>query len=214
VALSGGSTPQKMYSLLAESPYLTEIDWSRTIFFWGDERCFPLDHPGSNYHMADQALFSRVPVPKQNICPIQGELGKDRAAEEYEDRLKAFFEGASLPRLDLVLLGLGEDGHTASLFPGSSAVLERRRWVVGVEHQTPPPPLVDRVTFTPPALNAAVNVIFLVSGAAKAERVVQVLRGPRQPETLPAQAICPEPGRLLWLLDHPAAAGLAAPEGG
>ena len=208
VALSGGSTPQRLYSLLARPSYQAEIDWSRVFFFWGDERCVPPDHPDSNFNMANQALFSRAPVPPENIFRILGELGRDRAAEDYENRLKTFFAAATLPRLDLIFLGLGDDGHTASLFPGSPGVSERQRWAIGVEHKTPPLPLVDRVTLTPPVLNAAANVIFLVSGAGKAERVAQVLRGPHQPEILPAQAIRPAQGRLLWLLDRPAAAGL------
>ncbi len=207
VALSGGSTPRGVYTLLAEPPLVETIDWQKVFVFWGDDRCVPPGDPDSDYRMAREALLDRAPIPKANIFRIEGELGAQPAASAYEAVLRSFFS-SRLPRFDLIFLGLGEDGHTASLFPGSPGLAERERWVIGVEHFTPPEPLVDRVTLTPPALNAAAEVIFLVSGLGKADRLAQVLRGPYQPEALPAQVIHPVNGRLLWLVDRAAASQL------
>jgi 6-phosphogluconolactonase len=200
-ALAGGATPQRMYALLAEA----QLDWRGVLFFWGDERCVPPDHADSNYRMAAEALLNRIPIPPENIHRIRGELPAEEAARLYELELRR----VSVVRLDLVLLGLGPDGHTASLFPGTAALHEAARWTAAVPHTTPPPPLVDRVTLTLPVLNAAANVLFLVAGADKAEVLTRILRGPSQPDLLPAQAVRPVDGRLRWLLDRPAASGIA-----
>ncbi len=204
-ALSGGSTPLGLYARLVQPPYASLVDWSKIHLFWGDERCVPPEHPDSNYGAAWPVLLERALIPAANIHRIPGELEPALAARSYEQTLAAFFGRLALPCLDLVLLGLGDDGHTASLFPGSPAVAEKLRWVVEVEHRQPPTPLVSRVTLTPPVLNAAACGLFLVSGAAKANRLVQVLKGPYQPEILPAQIVRPQPGRLIWLADHAAA---------
>jgi 6-phosphogluconolactonase len=145
-----------------------------------------------------------MPVPMENIHRIHGEFPAGEAASRYENELRHVFMG-KFPRFDLILLGLGEDGHTASLFPGTFALREDVRWVVAVPHDTPPPPLVDRVTLTLPVLKAAREVIFLVSGAGKAERLAQVLHGTYQPERMPAQAVKLGEGRLRWLVDQAAA---------
>jgi 6-phosphogluconolactonase len=158
--------------------------------------------------MADEALFSSVHIPIGNIHRILGELPVEEAAQKYEDVLRHFFGSGSPPRFNLVLLGLGSDGHTASLFPGTPAVKEKKSWVAGVRHDVPPPPLVDRVTLTLPVLNAAAYVLFLVSGKEKAERLAQVLYGPIQPNLLPAQAVKPVNGTVTWLADQAAAAKL------
>ncbi len=205
VALSGGSTPLKLYSRLRRPPYSIQIDWSKVHLFWGDERCVSPDHPDSNFNTAKLALIDHMPVPVTNIHRIQAELEPTQAALSYERELKDFFVGESLPRFDLILLGLGEDGHTASLFPGSPALSEQVHWVVSVEHQQPPPPLVSRITLTLPVLNACRSAVFLVSGAGKASRLAQVLLGPHQPEKLPSQAVQPRDGLLIWLVDQPAA---------
>jgi 6-phosphogluconolactonase len=206
VALSGGSTPKLMNAMLAESLF---SDWSKVFVFWSDERCVPPDHKVSNYRMARETLLNRVPVPDENIHRIRGENSADRAARVYEDELRDFFVqpgGSSTPPgFDLILLGLGDDGHTASLFPGAPGIHENRRWSLAVKHNIPPLPLVDRVTFTPSLINAAANVTFLVSGAAKAERLRQVLRDPYNPDRFPAQVVCPKAGKLFWLLDEAAA---------
>jgi len=206
VALSGGSTPKLMNALLAESLFR---DWLKVFVFWSDERCVPPDNANSNYRMARETLLSRVPIPNENIHRVHGENSADRAARVYEDELRDFFVqpgGSSTPpRFDLILLGLGGDGHTASLFPGAPGIHENRRWSVAVKHDAPPLPVVDRVTFTPPLINAAANVTFLVSGAAKAERLRQVLYDPYNPDRLPAQVVRPKDGKLFWLLDEVAA---------
>ena len=153
--------------------------------------------------MTRQALLENIPIPPGNIVRVCGELGAAGAAAAYQGSLQDFFGIESLPRFDLILLGLGEDGHTASLFPGTPALEEGQRWVVGVEHHSPPPPLVDRVSLTLPVINAARQVLFLVSGAAKAAVLERVLKLPRAGETaLPAQRIRPDPGQLTWLVDR------------
>jgi 6-phosphogluconolactonase len=209
VALSGGSTPRATHTLLAWAEFAGQVDWSRVHVFWGDERCVPPDHPDSNYRMARETLLDHVPIPAGNAHRMRGEVEPQQAAAEYEDELRAFFgpiggEG-QLPRFDLILLGLGEDGHTASLFPSTWPVHEGRRWVVAhyVEKLK-----AWRITMTPTLINAAANVVFLVAGAGKAEALHAVLEGPHQPDALPAQVVRPTRGRLLWLVDAAAAARL------
>jgi len=209
VALAGGSTPRRLYSLLADEqePFRQQLPWDRMQFFWGDERCVPPDHADSNYRMANEAMLSRVPVPAENIHRIHAENHDVAwAAEAYSEELRKVLDGvdAQMPRLDMVLLGMGPDGHTASLFPGSAALKEQSRCVVEnwVEKFKS-----NRVTMTAPLLNRAALVIFLVQGAEKAQVLREVLHGDYQPELYPSQLIQPVDGECLWLVDQ-AAAGL------
>ena len=206
VALSGGSTPRATHQHLASPTLASQVDWAHVHIFWGDERCVPPDHEHSNYRMARETLLDHVPLPPGNVHRIRGEEAPEWAAKATEIELRAFF--GKTPRFDLIFLGLGDDGHTASIFPGTSAVREETRWVVAQEHNLPPPPLVSRITFTPPLLNAAANIAFLVSGTGKAERLKEVLHGPYQPDILPAQIVNPKEGKLLWLVDEAAAQNL------
>ncbi|HEX5575143.1 MAG TPA: 6-phosphogluconolactonase [Gemmatimonadales bacterium] len=200
LALSGGSTPRAAYERLATDELAHQLDWQRTHVLWGDERCVPPDNPKSNYRMAKEALLDRVPIPPNQVYRIRGEDEPQEAAADYEDELRSL-NGS----LDLVLLGLGEDGHTASLFPGQPTVHETEYWVMAV-----PAPTGDmwRITLTPAVLNLAGNVTFVVSGASKAQRLAEVLQGPFNPDLLPAQAIRPLQGRLTWMVDEAAAAQL------
>jgi 6-phosphogluconolactonase len=204
VALAGGSTPKGMYALLATDKFASSLDWSRVHFFWGDERCVPPVHPSSNYRMACESLLDHLPLSPVNVHRIHGEMEPEKAAQTYSDDLVAFF-AAPLPSFDLVLLGLGDDGHTASLFPNSAVLWEEFRPVAPVvaHYQGRP---AHRVTLTPLAINGAHQVLFLVSGAVKAGIVREVLEGPS--ERYPAQMIRPVDGELTWMLDI-AAAGQA-----
>ena len=208
VALAGGSTPRRMYATLAGNSRAAELDWPGIHVFWSDERCVPPEHPDSNYRLARESLLDRLPIPAVNVHRLPGELEPKPAAAAYDQLLRSFFTGpanAARQTFDLVLLGLGRDGHTASLFPGSPALDEQERWVAAVEHHTPPPPLVDRLTLTLPAINAASQVVFLVSGADKTAIVRQVLAVTSAEPPLPAQLVRPTRGRLTWLLDADAA---------
>jgi 6-phosphogluconolactonase len=204
VALSGGSTPKSLYSLLASAEFQPQIPWTRCHFFWGDERPVPPDHPESNYRMAFESLLSRVPVPRENIHRIEAELEPEIAAARYEREIREFFRlsGAELPRFDLILLGLGDDGHTASLFPGNRALAETGRLVVAayVEKLR-----TYRITLTLPVLNRAANIFFLVAGESKAAALRDVLQ---RSNNLPARQVAPVDGRLLWFLDEAAASRL------
>ena len=206
VALAGGSTPRSMYSLLALKKYRREVPWEDTHLFWGDERCVPLDHPDSNYRMVHETLLSKISIPPENVHRMAGEKAPKLAAREYEAQLKTFFqldEGA-LPRFDLILLGLGEDGHTASLFPGSEALNETKRLVAAnfVEKLN-----AHRLTLTLPVLNNAAIVLFLVAGASKAA-IVKELLGPKSGTlSYPAAKVQPRGGRLTWLISQDAAPG-------
>ena len=196
VALSGGSTPKTLYELLANpnEPFRDQVPWSKIHFFWSDERHVPPDHPDSNYRMAYEAMLSRVPVPEGNVHRIRSENpNASEVADEYEATLKQV-TGQSLPRLDLILLGLGTDGHTASIFPGSEVLHETKRLVAApwVEKLN-----THRITMTLPLLNNGASVVFLVSGAEKAEIVNEVLHGPKK---YPAQYVQPANGELLWML--------------
>ena len=203
-ALSGGSTPGDMYRLLAEEPYRSEVPWQRVHLFWGDERSVRPEDPGSNYRMAEETLLSHVPVPSENVHRIQGELAPEQAARAYGRDLEDFFCGPHT-RFDLVLLGLGSDGHTASLFPGAAVLEETARLVAAVEAHYEGRP-ASRITLTLPAINTSRHVLFLVSGSGKAEILNQVLSTPRGP--LPAQRVQPRAGELTWLIDEAAAAEL------
>lgn len=206
VALSGGSTPRTLYSLLATKP---NIPWDKIYIFWGDERHVPPDQPESNYRMANQALLSKVPVPAGNVFRVRAEeKDASAAALQYERTLKDFFHLApgEFPRFDLILLGVGPDGHTASLFPGTSALSETRRLVVA---NWVPKFNIDRITFTFPVLNAAACVMFLLSGADKAATLHEVLEN--KSADLPSQKVSPTNGKLIWLVDEPAARTLSCP---
>lgn len=205
VALSGGSTPRSLYSLLAKD--YADFAWSRTFLFFGDERHVPPDHPDSNYRMVNEALLTKVPIPGGNVHRVRAESpAAAAAASEYEERLRSFFElqPGEFPRFDLILLGMGPDGHTASLFPDSEGLKEQSRLVIAnwVEKFK-----THRITFTFPVLNHAAEVMFLASGADKADMVRQVLEGKNTPR-FPAQQVQPE-GRLLWMVDEEAAAKLS-----
>jgi 6-phosphogluconolactonase len=208
VALAGGSTPKAFYGLLGSqrgAPFRARVPWGTTHFFWGDERHVPPDHPDSNYRMANEAMLSRAPVAAQNIHRIKAENpDASLAAEDYDRELCEFFRlpPGQFPRFDLILLGMGRDGHTASLFPGTDPVQEQKRLVVAPWVETL---RTHRITLTPPVLNNAASVIFLVSGTEKAETLREVLQGEYQPHRFPAQVIRPRNGRLLWLLDRAAA---------
>jgi 6-phosphogluconolactonase len=206
LVLSGGSTPEAAYRRLTTGgSRLTFDDWRLVHVLWSDERCVPPGDPQSNYRMAQEALLDRVPIPVQQVHRIRGEDEPEKASADYERDLRSLLAGEQ--SLDLVLLGLGEDGHTASLFPGQPAVHETGRWVMAV---LAPDRKLWRVTLTPGILNLARNVTFIVSGANKAETLQRVLEGPFNPDLLPAQAIRPRQGRLTWMVDQAAAAGLEA----
>lgn len=207
VALAGGSTPKTLYLLLASEhePYRAQLDFGTIHFFWGDERYVPPDHPDSNYRMASEAMLSKVPVPLENVHRIKSEVADaEETARDYEQVLEKFFrlEKGQLPRFDLVLLGMGSDGHTASIFPHSDVINEKRRLVVA--------PWIEklrsyRITLTPPVLNNAASTIILVSGAEKATILHDVLEGEYQPQRFPVQLIRPRRGSLFWLVDREAA---------
>lgn len=205
VALSGGSTPKALYSLLATDPVLKrDLPWEKMHFFWGDERPVPPDHADSNFRMAHEALLSKVPVPAANIHRICGELPPERAAADYERALIECFglQNGQIPRFGLALLGLGPEGHTASLFPGTRALHEEKRlavanWIGKFDS--------ERITLTAPVFNHAACVIFLVSGNEKAVALKSVLEGRHEPEQLPAQLIRPGDGELIWVVDAAAA---------
>jgi 6-phosphogluconolactonase len=207
VALSGGSTTKRLYQLLATPPFSSRIRWSDIHFFWGDERHVPPDHPDSNYKMAAEAMLSKVPVAPAQIHRTPAEIADaERAAQEYEDDIRAFFGGEAVPRFDLIHLGVGEDGHTASLFPGTPALDERNRLCVA---NWVPKLGAYRITLTLPVLNAGGTVMFIVTGAEKAPIVRQVLRGGQSAgaaathaSALPAQLVQPTDGELWWLLDR------------
>ncbi len=200
VALSGGQTPRRAYEWLACPPFRDAVEWTRVHVFWGDERCVPFEDPRSNARMAHEALLDHVPIPRSQIHPIVCAGDPEAAAARYEAALRDFF-GERPPRFDLIFLGLGEDGHTASLFPFSPALEEQARWVAAVEG-----PDIPRVTLTFPVLNQARWVVFMVAGANKAAILREVQKGPLDPRRWPAQGIRPAAGRLLWLVDRAAAA--------
>jgi 6-phosphogluconolactonase len=211
VALSGGSTPRRMYQLLAEAPYRARVDWGKVEIFWGDERAVPPDDKDSNYRMAREALLDRVPVPASQVHRIEAERPeRDQAARDYQATVARVFgvdPAGPPPSFDLVLLGMGPDGHTASLFPHTAGLDEAQRWVI-VNHV--PKFNADRLTLTYPILNRAHEILFLVAGADKAAPLAEVLQGPPDPRRLPSQAVRPV-GSLLWYLDRAAAARLSPP---
>lgn len=199
VALSGGHTPEAMFRLLAQEPYRSQVQWEKVQIFFGDERCVPPDSDQSNYHMARETLLRHVPIPGDNVYRIRGEIDPNEAAIEYGQMLKEKFGDGGL---DLVLLGMGPDGHTASLFPETEALHEAKHRSVA---NFVPKLNAWRVTLSAPFINRARRVMFLVAGADKAQRVAEVLEGPRDPLRLPSQLIQPVSGELAWILDAQAA---------
>jgi 6-phosphogluconolactonase len=212
VALAGGSTPKALYELLATNPLLqAKVPWSKMQFFFGDERHVPPDNPDSNFRMANESMFGKAPVDPKQVHRIKGEKpNAAQAAEEYEQELRTSFklQADQLPRFDLVLLGMGPEGHTASLFPGTKALNEERRLVVS---NWVGKLYTDRITLTPPVLNNAARIVFMVHGKEKAPALKAVLEGPYEPDQLPAQMVKPKEGKVLWLVD-PTAAGMLAPQ--
>jgi 6-phosphogluconolactonase len=207
IALSGGSTPKNLYTLLATNAR-TSLPWDRMNFFWSDERHVPPEDQESNYRMAEEAMLSKVPVAASNVFRVSTENpDAAAAAEAYEQTLRKFFavEAEQVPRFDLILLGMGPDGHTASLFPETTALREKSRLVVAnwVEKLK-----TSRITFTLPLLNAADCVAFLVSGTDKASVLHEVLEGNAPGEQYPAKLVRPADGKLIWFLDRAAASGL------
>ena len=209
IALSGGHTPRRLYELLTEPPYRGQVDWGKVEFFWGDERTVPPDSKDSNYRMANEAMLQKLAIPATHIHRIQAERAdRDAAARDYQAEIARVFGTAPQgepPVFDLVLLGMGPDGHTASLFPHTAALQEKTRWVVP-NHV--PQLNTDRITLTTPILNRAAQVMFLVAGEDKASRLAEVLEGPTDFTKLPSQSIRPAQGKLLWLVDRAAAAQL------
>jgi 6-phosphogluconolactonase len=204
VALSGGSTPRALYELLGSTEYRERIDWRHVHLFWGDERCVPPDHSESNFRMVRKIWISQIQIPAENIHRMEGEKEPRAAAAAYEQELQQFFAPApgQMPRFDLILLGVGADGHTASLFPGNAALDEQERFVVAdyVEKLK-----AHRVTLTLPVINAAAQVTLLVSGASKAAVVRRILRG-SETAKLPAAKVRPANGSLAWLITKDALA--------
>ena len=205
VSLNGGSTPTLLLQLLA-TDYRNEIDWIKVHVFWGDERCVPPDDPGSSYGQARDALLSHVPIPDSNIHRIKGELGPVEAAQDYSRTLKEFATPPrEWPRFDLVYLGMGEDGHTASLFPGSPVDAMQPTMPVTAHYQDRP---ANRATLTPPVFNSARVIAFMATGEKKEITLAEVLGGRYNPELYPAQRIDPKDGELIWLVDKEAAGKL------
>ena len=206
VALSGGNTPLQLYRLLAEEPYRKQIEWSRVHVFWGDERCVPPDDPENSYGQARKVLLDQVSIPAEGIHRIRSELEPAAAAIAYAHTLKEFASnGPDWPRFDLVLLGMGEDGHTASLFPGSEVNVPSPVLPVTAKYQDRP---ANRVTLTPLVFNSARQIIFLVAGRNKAKILSQVLGDAHDPVLYPVQRIHPLDGTVTWLMDEDAASML------
>ena len=214
IAISGGSTPKAAFQLLADpnQPWRNRMPWDKLDLFWVDERTVPPDQPDSNFRMTREALLDHVPLKPEQIHRMQGELPPEDAANHYESELRSSFhlDGSDLPRFDLIALGMGDDGHTASLFPHTAALHERNRLVVA--NQVPQKD-TWRITLTWPVINHASSVFFLIAGADKAAPLHQVLTGPRDPEMLPSQLIWPCSGILTMILDKAAAALLPATDG-
>lgn len=205
IALAGGSTPRLLYERLVHAPRSGHLDWQRVNVFWSDERAVPLDHADSNYRLAREAL-QQLPIPKENVHPMYGHSADLQAAARMYERVIHSAVPGDPPRFDLILLGVGPDGHTASLFPHSPQLATE-----GLVAATPPAPLephVERLTFTYELINAAAEILVLVAGADKATTMARVLEGPQNQQTLPSQGIAPTSGTVHWLLDHQAASEL------
>jgi len=204
IPLSMGKPPSRPQATPIQENW--DLDWTKVHFFWGDERCVPPDHPDSNYHMAWNALLNHLPVPYENLHRMEGEIDPGLGAKRYQDELENFF--GSQPNFDLVLLGMGTDGHTASLFPGTSAVTNMESWVVS---NYVPSMNTWRLTLTPGIINHARNVIFIISGESKAGVLRRVFKGKYNPSLFPSQIINPVEGNLFWFVDKAAAKLLTQP---
>src|SRR3989440_8997059 len=199
IALSGGSTPRVLYSLLGDEPYCSQIDWVQVDIFWSDERCVPPDSEESNYHLAQQVFLNKIPIPASQVHRMPADQpDRDIASQAYTEEMQRTFGTNGIPNFDLIQLGMGPEGHTASLFPHQPSLHEQQRLVMPVSVPKPPP---LRLTFTPPLLNAPRHVLFLVTGSEKADAVQAVLEGPYQPEEYPAQIVRPTNGEVTWMLD-------------
>jgi 6-phosphogluconolactonase len=211
VAISGGSTPKATFKLLAdpEQPFLNTLPWDKLQIFWVDERCVPPEDQESNYGVCKELLLSKVPIPEANVFRMEGELDPEEAASRYESTLRNVMklEGAESPAFDLISLGMGPDGHTASLFPNTDGLNEMGRLIIA-NHV--PQKGTWRISLTWPVINQGSEVVFEVEGEGKAAIVAEVLTGPRDPERLPSQLIRPSNGKLLFLMDEKAAAQLPA----
>ncbi|GGK72699.1 6-phosphogluconolactonase [Rufibacter glacialis] len=206
VALTGGSSPEQLYRMLAQPPYRDLVPWQQTFVFWGDERWVNLEDDRSNAKMAFTTLLHHVPVPQEQVFPMWGEGEPEEFAIDYEKKLQSHF--ANMPaQFDLVLLGMGDDGHTASLFPGTPVLKERERWVQAYYLE---PQSMYRITLTAPCLNQARKIVFMTYGEKKAKALQEVLQGEHNPETYPAQLIQPQQGETVWLVDEAATSLLTA----
>lgn len=205
VAISGGSTPRRLYTLLSTAPYRDQVDWEHIHFFWVDERCVPKEHEESNFRTAFDTLLSMVPMPDGNIHRIKGEEDPEKAARDYEEDIKKFFGVSGLPIFDLVILGMGEEGHTASLFPGSKSLDETVRLAAPVFLEKLNR---NRITLTLLVLNNAAQILFLVSGRSKAAVLSEILGDGHKKDQYPASLINPVHGTILWLIDRETASKL------
>jgi len=202
VALTGGSSPVQLYTLLTQKPYVNQIPWEKLFVFWGDERWVPLTDDRSNYKMALDTLLSKVPVLPSQIYPMWSkEASPEEFAQQYENQLHQQFNN-SAPQFDLILLGMGDDGHTASLFPGTSVLEEKDKWVQAYFLE---PQQMHRITLTAPLINQAKKILFLTYGEKKAHALYEVLEGERNPTKYPSQLIQPQQGETRWLVDDAAA---------
>jgi len=202
VAISGGSTPRRLYTLLSSSPYCDQVDWQKIHFFWADERCVSKEDEASNFKTVFDRLLSKVPVPDGHIHRIKGEEDPEKAARDYEADIREFFGTSGMPVFDLVLLGMGEEGHTASLFPGSKWLEETARLAVAVYLDKPNR---NRITLTLPVLNNAAQILFLVAGSSKAAVLSEILSDKEKKKEFPAGRIRPVQGKVTWLIDQEAA---------
>jgi 6-phosphogluconolactonase len=199
IALSGGNTPAQLYGLLGSEPYKSQIDWQLVDIFWSDERCVPPDDPESNYRMAHEVLLSHISIPAVQVHRMPADQpNRDAASLAYTQEMQRVFGTNGIPAFDLIQLGMGPEGHTASLFPHQPSLRETERLVMPVSVPKPPP---DRLTFTPPILNAARNVLFLVTGADKADALHAVIEGAYNPDEYPAQIVRPPKGEVTWMVD-------------
>jgi 6-phosphogluconolactonase len=205
VAISGGSTPRRLYALLGSEAYRDQVDWQHVHFFWADERCVPKEDEGSNFRTAFDTLLSKVALPDKNIHRIKGEEAPDQAAGDYEEEIRRFFGGSGWPGFDLIILGVGEDGHTASLFPGSKSLEETARFAIPVYLKEPGK---NRITLTLPVLNHADQILFLVAGPSKAAVLSEIFGEKEKRKLLPAGLINLLRGNMIWLMDQEAAGKL------
>lgn len=211
VALAGGNTPKKMYSVLTNEPFSSRIQWDKIDIFFGDERLVPLNHPDSNFHMINEILLQNIPIPKVNIHPVSivSDKNPQEIAVNYEKDIRSVFNIAppDIPAFDLIILGMGKDGHTASIFPHSKALMETKLLALAVEPPLNTVPGCLRITLTPPILLNAKRLMVLVSGLEKAEMLHKVLQEPNNTDELPLSIICSLGDRVTWLLDSFAARG-------